>query len=348
MSTFTPPKSYRAVAVTSAGKLELIDVDWKDPQPGQVVVKVNACGICRSDEMVVEQSWPSPLPRIPGHEIAGTIVAVHPSEKEWKVGQKAGAGWHGAHCFICDSCKRGDFNTCENEDANGVTVDGGYAEYATLRSECLVRIPDDIDPAEVTSQMCSGVTAYNGMRNMGAKPGDIVAIQGIGTDAALGRGIGHLAIQYARAMGFKTVALSSSESKRELATQLGAHIYLDGSKVNQTEELRKMGGAKLIVATVPNAKVTRELVHGLAVEGTLLLLSVTAEDLAIPSAPMIAKRLSIRGWPSGTPKDMEETVAFTRLANISTHMQKYPLEKVHEAYESMVTGSVKFKAILIP
>jgi len=332
MSTFAPPKFYRAAAVTAVGKLELIDVEWKEPQPGQVVLKVDACGICRR---CGHRRIAISLPKIPGHEIAGTIVAVHPSEKEWKVGQKAGAGWHGSHCFECDSCKSGDSHCL------GVTVDGGYAEYATLRSECLVRVPDGIDAAEVAPLMCAGVTAYNSMRNMGAKPGDIVAIQGIG-------GIGHLAIQYARAMGFKTIALSTSDSKRELASQLGAHIYLDGSKVNQAEELRKIGGAKMVVATAPNPEIIRDLVGSLAVGGTLLLLAVIPKDLSIPALPMVGKRLSIRGWPAGTPQDIEETVTFSKLANISTQMQKYPLEKVLEAYDSMITGTAKFKAVLIP
>ncbi|KZT29291.1 GroES-like protein [Neolentinus lepideus HHB14362 ss-1] len=295
MSTFATPKFYRAAAVTAVGKLELIDVEWKEPQPGYVVLKVDACGICRSDEATVNQYVPISLPRIPGHEIAGTIVAVHSSEKEWKVGQKTGAGWHGSHCFECDSCKSGDFNTCDKEQINGVTMDGGYAKYATLRSECLV--------PQTVRRSGSDVDA-DSMRNMGANPGDIVAIQGIG-------GIGHLAIQYARAMGFKTIALSTSDSKRELASNW-------------------------------------DLVESLAVGGTLLLLAVIPKDLSIPALPMVGKRLSIRGWPAGTPKDIEETVTFSKLANISTQMQKYPLEKVLEAYDSMITGTAKFKAVFIP
>ncbi|EPQ59087.1 GroES-like protein [Gloeophyllum trabeum ATCC 11539] len=341
MAKFTPPKTYKAAAVTKKSALELIDVPWKDPAAGQVVVKVEACGVCRSDDLVVNQLMPAGLPRIPGHEIVGTVVAVGPGEKLWKEGQRVGGGWHGAHCFACRQCRKGDFNTCENEQVNGVTMDGGYAEYATLKSEAVVALPEGMDPAETAPLMCAGVTTYNSIRNMGLKAGDIVAVQGIG-------GLGHLALQYARAMGYKTVALSTSASKKALASELGAHAYLDASKVNQAEELGKMGGANLIVCTAPSADIIQALVPGLAVGGTLLVLAIAPDDLKFNATPFITKRLSLRGWPSGHAKDSEDCAAFSKLEGVKCRIQKYPLEKAAEAYQSMMDGSAKFRAVIVP
>ncbi|KZT29287.1 GroES-like protein [Neolentinus lepideus HHB14362 ss-1] len=340
MHKFTPPTSYKAAAVTKKNVIELVDIKWKDPGPGQVVVKVEACGVCRSDDLVVAQIMPVGTPRIPGHEIVGRVVAVHPSEQFWKVGQRVGGGWHGAHCTTCLQCRKGDFNTCQNEQINGVTMDGGYAEYATLKSEAVVTLPDGMDPAETAPLMCAGVTTYNSIRNMGLKGGDIVAVQGIG-------GLGHLAVQYSRAMGYKTVALSTSASKKDLATQLGAHVYLDGSKVNQAEELSKMGGANLIVATAPSVDIIQGLIGGLAVGGTLLVLAI-AQDPTLPLAPLITRRLSLRGWPSGSAKDSEDCAEFSKLTNVKCQIQKYPLEKAAEAYQSMMDGSAKFRAVIVP
>ncbi|TFK55532.1 GroES-like protein [Heliocybe sulcata] len=340
--SFKPPASYKAASVTKKGAIELVDVKWKDPGPGEVVVKVEACGVCRSDDLVVNQIMPVGTPRIPGHEIVGKVVAVGPGETLWKAGQRVGGGWHGAHCATCLQCRKGDFNTCQNEQINaGVTMDGGYAEYATLRSEAVVTIPEGMDPAETAPLMCAGVTTYNSIRNMGLKGGDIVAVQGIG-------GLGHLALQYSRAMGYKTIALSTSAGKKDLATQLGAHVYLDGSKVNQAEELNKLGGANLIVATAPSAEIIQALIPGLAVGGTLLLLAIAPDALKVETTPLITKRLSLRGWPAGTAKDSEDCAEFSKLTNVKCQIQKYPLEKAAEAYQSMMDGSAKFRAVIVP
>ncbi|EMD42277.1 hypothetical protein CERSUDRAFT_110805 [Gelatoporia subvermispora B] len=339
MSPAAHPKSYKAFAFTEVGgPLKEVQVEWKDPQPGEIVVKVLACGVCASDEAVKYQVIPTGLPRIPGHEIVGNVVAVGPGETVWKVGERVGGGWHGGHCSACERCRAGDYICCEKEDINGVLRDGGYAEYATLRSEAVAKVPEDLDPAEAAPLLCAGITTFNSLRNMTARPPDYVAVQGIG-------GLGHLAIQFARAMGFRVIALSSSDAKKELAHSLGAHIYLDGSKVDQAAELQKLGGARVIMCTAPNPKVIQSLVPALAVNGELLLLAL-CDEITVAPAPMITKRLSIRGWPSGTARDSEDTVKFVQAHGIKCMVQKFPLEKAQEAYEHR--GSAKFRAVIVP
>ncbi|EMD42299.1 hypothetical protein CERSUDRAFT_129868 [Gelatoporia subvermispora B] len=281
---------------------------------------------------------PTGLPRVPGHEIIGDVVAVHPGETLWKVGDRVGAGWHGGHCGVCAHCRRGDFICCGKATANGIFVDGGYAEYTTLRTEACARIPDDIDPAEAAPQLCAGITVFNSLRNMTCQPPDYVAVQGIG-------GLGHLAIQFARAMGFRVIALSSGSAKEELARKLGAHIYLDGSKVDQAAELQKLGGARVIMCTAPNPRIIESLVPGLSVNGELLLLAL-CDDIKISPSDLIMKRASIRGWPSGHAKDDEDTIAFAIAQGVKCMVDKFPLEKAQEAYDHR--GSARFRAVLIP
>ncbi|KAI0782150.1 GroES-like protein [Abortiporus biennis] len=334
------PDSYIAYAFTEVnGKLNKITLPWKEPEIGQVVVKVLACGVCGSDEGVQTQLFPGGLPRVPGHEIIGDIVSVHSSEKHWKVGQRVGGGWHGGHCTSCDSCRVGDFCICRNQAINGVTIDGGYAEYTTLRSEAVVSVPEEIDPAEAAPMLCAGITTFNSLRHMDVRSGEIVAVQGIG-------GLGHFALQFARAMGFHTVALSSSPSKKALAEQLGAHTYIDGSKVDQAKALQELGGAKVIMCTAPNPQVIQNLVSGLAVGGQLLLLALPSEPIHVNVVEMCISRLSIRGWPSGHAKDSEETIAFARQAGIHTKVERFPLEKAQAAYDHR--AKARFRAVLIP
>ncbi|OCH95672.1 GroES-like protein [Obba rivulosa] len=343
MSSADHPETYKAFAFTEkGGQLQEMQVEWKDPKPGEIVVRILACGVCASDEVVKWQEMLTGLPRIPGHEIVGVVAAVAPPESLWKVGDRVGAGWHGGHCSVCDSCRSGDFICCEKADANGepycIFRDGGYAEYVTLRSEACARIPEDIDPAEAAPLLCAGITVFNSLRNMTSKPPDYVAVQGIG-------GLGHLAIQFARAMGYRVIALSSSSSKEKLARELGAHIYLDGSKVNQAEELQKLGGARVIMCTAPNPKVIETLVSGLSVNGELLLLAL-CDEIKIAPTPLIVKRLSIRGWPSGAAKDDEETIAFVQAQGIQCMVERFPLEKAQEAYDHR--SSAKFRAVIVP
>ncbi|KAI5480336.1 hypothetical protein MNV49_000911 [Pseudohyphozyma bogoriensis] len=353
------PSTYKAAAITTkGGAFELIDMPWKDPEPNQVVIKTLASGVCHSDVVVVEQVFPTGLPRVPGHEIIGTVVALGSNVTQWKLGQRLGAGWHGGHCFECASCRKGDFVTCSNANINGVVTDGGHAEYVTLRQEACLSIPEDIDPAEAAPLLCAGVTTFNSLRNMDIHPGEIVAIQGVG-------GLGHLAIQFSRAMGYRTVALSTSADKEALAKQLGAHEYIDGSKVNQAEALKKLGGAKVILGVAPSAKAMESLIGGLAVDGQLLVLAI-AEDLTIPmrtssrsstskahslmplahTVPLIGGRLSIRGWPVGSPQEEEDTVKFAQLAGVTTMVEKFPLEKINDAYQLMMANKTRFRAVV--
>jgi len=312
-----------------------------------------------SDEVAKHQILPNiKYPIVPGHEIVGDVVAIPSTEKKWQVGQRVGSGWHGGHCHTCASCRVGDFTTCENEDINGASLGvyiilsgmeyifhvpgsarhGGYAEYVTLRTEAVAAIPDGMDPAEVAPLLCAGVTMFNSLRHMSCLPPDIVAIQGIG-------GLGHLGIQYANAMGFRAVALSSSPAKEELSKALGAEVYVDGSKVNQAEALQKLGGAKLIMCTAPNAEVIRSLIPGLGVNGELLILALTT-DATINLSSLIAKRLSIRGWPGGVASDSEDCIKFAKVHGIKVMVQKFPLKQANEAYDHR--SSARFRAVIIP
>ncbi|GAA5947697.1 hypothetical protein JCM10213_002082 [Rhodosporidiobolus nylandii] len=333
------PKTYRAAFVEEkGGKFVVKEVEYKSPSEGQVTVKVLASGVCHSDSIVVEQHMPIPLPRCPGHECVGEVVEVAPGEKRWKVGDRVGAGWHGGHCFSCSSCLRGDFVTCEKENINGILTDGGHAEYATFRSESLASLPTDIDPAEAAPLLCAGVTTFNSLRNMDLHPGDVVAVQGIG-------GLGHLALQFSRQMGFKTIALSGSDSKKQLAQELGAHVYVDSSKEDPVEVLQKEGGAKVIVCTAPNPEIVQTLVNGLGVNGQLLILAVGG-NIEVPMIALIQKRLSIRGWPSGNPIDEEDTVRFAQAAGVHCKVQKFKLDDIQQAYDAMMDGSARFRSVI--
>ncbi|PCH39054.1 GroES-like protein [Wolfiporia cocos MD-104 SS10] len=334
------PSTYKAYAfLERGGPLKQIQVEWKDPQPGHIVIKVLACGVCASDEVAKYQMWPTvAYPRIPGHEIIGDVVAVPSTEKLWKVGQRVGSGWHGGHCHACERCRTGDFTMCASQDINGIGRDGGYAEYVTVRTEAVASIPNDIDPAEAAPLLCAGLTVFNALRHMNAVPPNLVAVQGIG-------GLGHLAIQIAKAMGFRTVALSSSSSKKELALKLGAEEYFDGSQVNQAQELLKLGGAQLIACTAPNPEVIQTLVEGLAVDGELCILALTGAA-TIPLLPFVGKRLSIRAWNTGTPRESEECVEFVKASGVKTYVQSFPLDKAQEAYDHR--SSARFRAVLVP
>jgi len=337
--SFTPPKSYVAYGFTKqGGNLERLEIPWKDPAAGEVVLKVLACGVCHSDEIVKYEGFGVKLPRIPGHEIVGEVVAVGPGEKAWKIGQRVGSGWHGGHDHICGACTSGDFIACKNAEINGIWRDGAYAEYVNLRTESLCAVPEDMDPAEVAPLFCAGVTVFNSIRNMGLRAGDVVAVQGIG-------GLGHLALQFCRAMGYHTVALSSGDSKRELSLQLGAHDYIDGSKEDQAAALTKLGGAKVIACTAPNPEIIPKLISGLAQGGKLLILAL-APDATIPLGALVVKRLSIIGWPNGTAQDSADTVAFAKLTGVKTHITKFPLDKAQEAFDHI--KDARFRAVIVP
>ncbi|KAH9902936.1 GroES-like protein [Cubamyces lactineus] len=355
------PDSYIAYAFTQVGgKLNKMVFPWKDPKDNEIVVKVLACGVCGSDATVREGGFGVEYPRVPGHEITGDVVAISPTEKVWKLGQRVGGGWHGGHCHTCARCRMGDFIQCVNEDINGVRRDGGYAEYVTLRSEAVAAIPDNMEPTEAAPLLCAGVTTFHSLRSMDVIPPDYVAVQGIGyvtiptsiasepsTEVSLCHsGLGHLALQIANAMGYRVVALSSSSSKEALARELGAHEYIDGSKEDQAAALQALGGAKVIMCTAPNADAIQNLMPGLAIGGTMLLVALEANPITFSPIPIIASRLSIRGWPSGVATDSEDCLQFAKAHGIKCMVQLFPLDKAQEAYDHR--SSARFRAVIVP
>ena len=330
-----------AAQISKAGSdWELVERDIPEPGPGQVRVKVEACGICHSDSLVKEGLWPGLLyPRVPGHEIAGRIDAVGENVTAWTKGQRVGVGWHGGHCFVCEQCRRGDFAMCVNRKVTGIDFDGGYAEYMIAPATALAAIPDELPAEEAGPFMCAGVTVFNALRNSGARAGDLVAVHGIG-------GLGHLGVQYARQMGFETVAINRGNNKEPLARQLGAHHYIDATAQDVVSELQRLGGARVILATAPNAQAISVLVDGLAPSGKLLVPAAPAEPLTINVFSLITRRSSVAGWYSGTARDSQDTLEFSSLSGVHPMIEKYPLDQVAEAYEQMHSGKVRFRVVL--
>jgi len=324
----------------AGGDFELAERNIPEPGAGEVRVKIEACGICHSDVLVKDGIWPGlQFPRIPGHEIAGRVDAVGAGVTPWKQGQRVGVGWHGGHCFVCAPCRRGDFSMCVNRKVTGIDFDGGYAEYVIVPAAVLALIPDDVPAEEAGPFMCAGVTVYNALRNSGARGGDLVAIHGIG-------GLGHLGVQYARQMGFRTIALGRGKDKEALAKKLGAHQYIDTDASDVVAELQKLGGARVILGTAPSAKAISPLVDGLAPDGTLLIPAAPSEPLSINVFSLIMGRRSVAGWYSGTAKDSQDTLEFSALSGVHPMIEKYPLSKVAEAYEQMHSGKVRFRVVL--
>ena len=322
------------------GDWELIERDIPEPSTGEVRVKVEACGICHSDSLVKEGLWPGlQYPRVPGHEIAGRIDAVGENVTAWTKGQRVGVGWHGGHCFVCEQCRRGDFAMCVNRKVTGIDFDGGYAEYMIAPATALAAIPDELPAEEAGPFMCAGVTVFNALRNSGARAGDLVAVHGIG-------GLGHLGVQYARQMGFETVAINRGNNKEPLARQLGAHHYIDATAQDVVSELQRLGGARVILATAPNAQAISVLVDGLAPSGKLLVPAAPAEPLTINVFSLITRRSSVAGWYSGTARDSQDTLEFSSLSGVHPMIEKYPLDRVAEAYEQMHSGKVRFRVVL--
>jgi len=281
------------------------------------------------------------LPRIPGHEVVGEVVAVGEDVKNIKLGETYAGGWHGNYCATCTSCRKGDFLVCENHEINGVTLDGGYAEYCTLYARAAIKVPDGADPAEICCMSCAGVTVFNSVRNMNVPAGALVAVQGIG-------GLGHLGLQFCKKMGYRVAALSTSPSKKELATSLGADYYLDSSKINQAEELQKLGGADLVLCTAPHPDSIVKIIDGLAPNGILLIVAAMPEPLQLPTLPMISKRIRVQGWPSGIATDSEATMNFALHHDVKCHIEKWALEDADKAFDSMLAGKPRFRAVLIP
>jgi alcohol dehydrogenase/propanol-preferring alcohol dehydrogenase len=333
----------QAARVPSAGEdFELVDLPVPEPGSDEVRIKVEACGICHSDAFVKEAAFPGlELPRVPGHEVAGTVDAVGSDVTAWEEGQRVGVGWHGGHCFTCDACRDGDFINCANAKVTGISFDGGYAEYMCAPQEAVAALPDGLSFAEAAPLLCAGITTYNALRNAGATPGDLVAVQGIG-------GLGHLAVQYAATFGYEVVALSRGTDKQELATNLGADHYIDTTANDPAEALQSLGGAKVILATAPNSKAISQLTGGLGRDGTLMVVAASGEPIEVSPMNLIMGRRSVQGWPSGTADDSEDTLDFSALTGIAPMIETLPLSKANEAYDRMINNEARFRVVLEP
>jgi len=322
------------------GNFEIVERPIPEPGRAQVRIKVEACGVCHSDAIVKQSGFPGlQYPRVPGHEIAGRIDAVGADVAHLKPGQRVGVGWHGGHCFVCDPCRRGNFILCQVEKITGISYDGGYAEYVVVPAEAVAALPDDLPADEAAPLLCAGITVYNSLRNAGARAGDLVAVQGIG-------GLGHLGIQFARQMGFRTVAIGRGGDKEALVKQLGAHQYIDSDAGAPAAALKALGGAAVILATAPDSRAISALVDGLGPDGKLVIVGAGLEPLSITPLQLIFTRRTVRGWPSGTAKDSEDTLQFSSLSGVRPMIERYPLEKVAEAYDQMISGRARFRVVL--
>jgi len=331
----------KAVQISKpGGNFEVVERPVPQPDRGQVRIKVEACGICHSDTLVKEGLLPGiQYPRVPGHEIAGRIDAVGPDVTLWKPCQRVGVGWHGGHCFICERCRSGDFINCKVEKINAIHFDGGYAEYMIAPAEAVALMPDDLPADEAAPLLCAGITVFNALRNSGARAGDLVAVQGIG-------GLGHLGIQYARQMGFRTVAIGRGGDKQPLAKKLGAHTFINTSAGAPAAALQNMGGARIVLATAPDSKSMSALVDGLAPNGTLMIVGADMASLTVTPLQLIGGRSSIRGWASGTAKDSQDALEFSALSGVRPMIERYPLEKAAAAYDQMISGRARFRVVL--
>lgn len=334
------PKMRVAQVARPGGPFEIVEREVPEPGPNQVRIKVQACGICHSDSLVKEGHWPGlQYPRVPGHEVVGVVDALGAGVAAWKVGQRVGVGWHGGHCGYCSACRNGDFFGCtENLQITGISFDGGYAEYLVAPSIGVALVPEDLSAVEAAPLMCAGITTFNALRNSGARGGDLVAVLGLG-------GLGHLGVQYAVKMGFKTVAIARGPEKAPLAKKLGAWQYVDSQASDPAEELQKLGGAKVILATVTNGDAMSAVQGGLGLNGTLIVIGA-AQSMQVSPLFLLSGRRSVKGWYSGTANDSQETLAFSVLSGVRSMNEVYPLEKVAEAYEQMASGKARFRVVL--
>jgi D-arabinose 1-dehydrogenase-like Zn-dependent alcohol dehydrogenase len=332
----------RAAQVAKPGApLALVEMEIPEPRPGQVRVRVEACGICHSDVLTQGGQWPGiEYPRVPGHEIAGVVDAVGSGVSVWKVGQRVGVGWHGGHCGSCASCRRGDFVTCQVAlQIPGINYDGGYAEYVVVPEGALALIPDRLSAVEAAPLMCAGVTTYNSLRHSGAFPGDLVAVLGVG-------GLGHLGVQYASRLGFRTVAIARGKDKEPLAKKLGAWRYVDSEAQDPAKELSALGGARVILSTVTSAKAVNATIGGLGVNGTLIVVGAPDEPLQVSGVFLLMGRRSVLGWPSGKSLDSQEAMAFSEMSGVRAMIETYPLERALDAYQRMMSGKARFRVVL--
>jgi D-arabinose 1-dehydrogenase-like Zn-dependent alcohol dehydrogenase len=319
---------------------EIVERDVPRPTAGQVRIKVQACGVCHSDVFTKEGWWPGiQYPRVPGHEVAGVVDEIGAGVTEWKKGQRVGVGWHGGQDNTCRACRRGDFRNCRNLKIPGISYDGGYQEYMLAPVEALVPIPESLSDVEAAPLLCAGITTYNALRHSGAYPGDLVAVQGIG-------GLGHLGIQFANKFGYKVAAIGQGSENAALAKKLGANVYIDSKSTNAAEELQKLGGAQVILATAPSSKAMSTLVDGLGPNGKLVVIGATTDPIEVTPVQLITGSRTIQGWAAGTAADSEDTLNFAELSGVRAMIETYPLEKAAEAYARMMSGKAQFRVVL--
>jgi D-arabinose 1-dehydrogenase-like Zn-dependent alcohol dehydrogenase len=332
----------KTVQVAKAGgTFEVVQRDVPEPGPGEIRVKVEACGLCHGDSLAKEGHWPGiQYPRVPGHEIAGVVDAVGAGPAVWKKGQRVGVGWAGGHCGLCGSCRRGNFLACKSGRITGIHFDGGYGEYVLAPSVAVAALPDEISFAEAAPILCAGVTTFNALRHTGARAGELVAVQGIG-------GLGHMGVQFANKMGFKTVAISKGAEKEALARKLGAHVYIDDSKGTAAAELQRLGGARVILATAPHSPSITALVDGLGLDGELMVVSGAPAPIQVSPLQLIPGRRAIRGWASGSAADSEDTLNFCALTGIRPLVETFRRDEASKAYERMMSNAARFRAVLV-
>jgi D-arabinose 1-dehydrogenase-like Zn-dependent alcohol dehydrogenase len=334
------PKMKAVQVPRAGGDLEVVERDIPGAGPGQVRIHIQACGVCHSDVITKEGLFPGiSYPRVPGHEVAGTIDEVGPGVKGWITGDRVGVGWHGGQDGTCLSCRRGDFVNCANGLVCGVSYDGGYQEYMIAPVEALARMPDSLDPAEAAPLMCAGLTTFNALRHSGAMPGDLVAVQGVG-------GLGHLGIQFAKKSGYRVAAVGRGDENEAIAKKLGADVYIDSGTTEAAAELQKLGGARVVLATAPSGKAMSPLVAGLGPNGTLVVIGASADPIEVSTTLLILGKRSIKGWSAGTPSDSEDTLRFAEAAGVRPMIEKLPLEKAPEAYARMMSGDAHYRAVL--
>jgi D-arabinose 1-dehydrogenase-like Zn-dependent alcohol dehydrogenase len=319
---------------------EIVEREIPKPGAGQVRIKVQACGICHSDVLTKDGLWPGiQYPRVPGHEAAGVVDELGAGVSEWKVGQRVGVGWHGGQDNTCVACRRGDFRNCRNLQIPGISYDGGYQQYMVAPVEALVPIPGTLKAVEAAPLLCAGITTFNALRHSGAMAGELVAVQGIG-------GLGHLGIQFASKFGYKVAAIGRGSENATLAKKLGANVYIDSKSTNAPEELQKLGGAQVILATAPSSKAMSELINGLGPNGKLMVIGATFDPIEVTPMQLITGSRTIQGWAAGTAADSDDTLRFAELAGVRPMIETYPLEKADGAYARMMSGNAQFRVVL--
>ena len=334
------PKMQAVQVPKAGGELQVVEREIPEAGTGQVRVRVQACGVCHSDVVTKEGLFPGiSYPRVPGHEVAGTIDQVGAGVKDWSKGERVGVGWHGGQDGTCLACRRGDFVNCANVLVCGISYDGGYQEFMIAPVEALARMPESLDAAEAAPLMCAGITTFNALRHGGALAGDLVAVQGVG-------GLGHLGIQFAKKFGYRVAAVGRGTQNAEMAKRLGADVYIDSAAMDAASGLQKLGGARVILATAPSGKAMSSLVGGLGVNGTFVVVGASADHIEVSTTLLILGNRTIKGWSAGTPTDSEDTLRFAEAAGVRPMIEKYPLEKAAEGYARMMSGDAQYRVVL--